>query len=114
MRLAEVKDQVGHLEGSLGREPGGRQLDELHHGAGSKTTATREDGDEAISNRTDPKENIPEDEKNLRPSEMAVQDAVYEDEADDDTYDLGFKVGKMIMTDRIGGLFRPKLADEVC
>ncbi|KLJ11310.1 hypothetical protein EMPG_13418 [Blastomyces silverae] len=56
---------------------------------------------------------IPEDEKNLKPTSLAVQDAAYEDGSDDDTPDLGFKLGKLRMTDRVGGFFRPKIAEEI-
>ena len=55
----------------------------------------------------------PEDEKYLEPSALTVQDAVYDEDADDDLADLGFQMGKMRLTDRIGGFFRPKLAEEV-
>ena len=55
----------------------------------------------------------PEDEKYLEPSALTVQDALYDEDADDDLADLGFQMGKMRLTDRIGGFFRPKLAEEV-
>ncbi|KAK2750572.1 hypothetical protein FQN57_002643 [Myotisia sp. PD_48] len=56
---------------------------------------------------------IPDDERFLRPTPLAVLDAAYDDDADDDTFDLGFKLGKMRLTDRIGGFFRPRIADEL-
>ena len=55
----------------------------------------------------------PDDEKELEPSPLAVIDAVYEDDADDDLMDLGFQMGKLRLTDRIGGFFRPKMTEEV-
>ena len=47
---------------------------------------------------------------------LAVADAAYYDDAeDDDPYvEQSFGVGHFSMTDRIGSLFRPKLAEEVC
>ncbi|KAL8797840.1 MAG: hypothetical protein Q9195_000192 [Heterodermia aff. obscurata] len=54
----------------------------------------------------------PEDEKYLEPSALTVQDAVYDEDADDDLADLGFQMGKMRLTDRVGGFFRPKMAEE--
>lgn len=55
----------------------------------------------------------PDDEPYLEPSPLAVADAAYDDEADDDLADLGVQMGKLRLTDRIGGYFRPKLAEEV-
>ncbi|KAL9610993.1 MAG: hypothetical protein Q9167_004338 [Letrouitia subvulpina] len=55
----------------------------------------------------------PEDEKDLEPSPLAVSDAVYDDDADDDVTDLGFQMGRMRLSDRIGGFFRPKMAEEL-
>jgi hypothetical protein len=53
------------------------------------------------------------DEGYLEPTPLAVQDAAYADEADDDIEDLGFRIGRMRMGERIGGFYRPKIADEV-
>lgn len=42
-------------------------------------------------------------------------DAAYEvDGEDDDLLDLGIQLGKMRITERIGGFFRPKISEEVC
>lgn len=54
-----------------------------------------------------------EDEKTLEVTPLAVQDAAYEDDADDDLVDLGFKFGRMRVTERFGGFFRPKMAEEL-
>lgn len=55
----------------------------------------------------------PEDEKYLEQTPLAVMDAVYEDDADDDLMDLGIQLGKLRLTDRLGGFFRPKISEEV-
>lgn len=53
-------------------------------------------------------------ENDLAPSPFVSVDAVYEDDADDDDrLDLGYKIGRMRITDRIGGFSRPKVADEL-
>lgn len=57
---------------------------------------------------------VPDDERELEPTPLAVVDASYEDDADDDMLDLGIVLGKMRLTDRIGGFFRPKFSEEVC
>jgi hypothetical protein len=55
-----------------------------------------------------------DDEKDLEPTPLAVVDAVYEDDADDDDLlDLGIQIGRMRITERIGGFFRPRLAQEL-
>jgi hypothetical protein len=42
-----------------------------------------------------------------------VHDAAYGDEVDDDIEDLGFRIGRMRLGERIGGQYRPRIADEV-
>ena len=54
-----------------------------------------------------------EDEEALEPTPLAALDAGYEDNGDDEMMDLGVQMGKMRITDRIGGFVRPKLAQEV-
>ncbi|KAJ5372856.1 hypothetical protein N7517_004862 [Penicillium concentricum] len=53
------------------------------------------------------------DEGLLEPTPLAVHDAAYADEADDDVHDLGFRIGRMRLGERIGGLYRPRIADEL-
>ena len=54
-----------------------------------------------------------EDEKNLEATPLCVPDVMYDEDADGTMMDLGFSFGKMRLSDRLGGFFRPKLADEV-
>lgn len=49
----------------------------------------------------------------LEPTPLAVQDAAYADEIDDEIGDLGFRIGRMRLGERIGGHYRPRIADEV-
>ena len=57
----------------------------------------------------------PEDEKHLEPTPLSVVDALYDDDGgDDDLEDLGVQLGKLRLTDRLGGFFRPKMSEEVC
>lgn len=55
-----------------------------------------------------------DDERDLEPTPFAAFDQVYEEDADDDLMDLGVQFGKMRVSERIGGFFRPKFAEEVC
>lgn len=55
-----------------------------------------------------------EDERDLYPTPMAIPDAAFcEDGDDDDLLDLGVRLGKMRINERIGGFFRPRISEEV-
>lgn len=102
LKLTEIKDKVGSLE---------RLLE-----GGAQKTASGATVPHIQSNSPEIKdENLPpaEDEKDLEPTPLAVVDAVYEDDADDDLLDLGIQIGRMRITERIGGFFRPRLAQEL-
>ena len=53
-----------------------------------------------------------EDTRNLKSSEYAREDSAYyeDEEGDDDIIDLGIAMGKVRITERIGGLVRPKFS----
>ncbi|KIW21827.1 uncharacterized protein PV07_12749, partial [Cladophialophora immunda] len=53
---------------------------------------------------------VPEDENGLEPTPLADIDAY---EANDDVLDLGIRIGKMRLTERLGGFFRPRLHEEM-
>lgn len=53
------------------------------------------------------------DDSYLEPTPLAVHDAAYVDKAEDGIDDLGFRIGRMRLGERIGGLYRPRIADEV-
>lgn len=110
MKLTELKDKMGTLERTLEWDMVGRARagEEFHpdvdtHKYGSLWGTQ----DEAYFP-------VPDDEKNLQPNPLAVPDVGYDDENDDDeAYDLGFKLGKLRITDRLGGFVRPRITDEV-
>ncbi|KAI5306304.1 hypothetical protein KEM56_001489, partial [Ascosphaera pollenicola] len=110
MKLTELKDKMGTLERTLEWDmvDRARASEEFHpdvdtHKYGSLWGTQ----DEAYFP-------VPDDEKNLQPNPLAVPDVGYEDESDDDeTYDLGFKLGKLRITDRLGGFVRPRITDEL-
>lgn len=102
LKLTEIKDKVGSLERLLEK--------------GAQQTASGTTLPHIKSNPADIKDDdLPqaEDEKDLEPTPLAVVDAVYEDDADDDLLDLGIQIGRMRITERIGGFFRPRLAQEL-
>ncbi len=75
-----------------------------------RTSADLPGGEDSSS---DDEAAVPDDEKGLEPTPLAVIDASYEDDANDDVLDLGIKIGKMRLTERLGGFFRPRLHEEM-
>ena len=108
-KLNEIKDKMGTLERTL-------EEDVARHGPSkSKSHQPRKTsidlpGEASSSDSDGP---VPEDEKSLEPTPLAVVDASFEDDANDDVLDLGIRIGKMRMTERLGGYFRPKMSEEL-
>lgn len=104
LKLTEIKEKMGSLERVLEQDVAkNRQWREARKPQSALQHSLEDEIDFAP---------IPDDEKELEPSPLAVSDAVYDDDADDDLMDLGIQFGKLRMTDRIGGFFRPKMAEE--
>jgi hypothetical protein len=101
--LAEIKEAKDAIDDTL-RE------DQLKPPKGGPKPKRRRQPEESGSDDSD----TSTDDGHLEPTPLAVQDATYADEADDDIEDLGFRIGRMTMGARIGGYYRPKIADEVC
>ncbi|KAF9890653.1 hypothetical protein FE257_005784 [Aspergillus nanangensis] len=53
------------------------------------------------------------DNEYLEPTPLAVDDAAYGDDIDDEADDLGVRIGRMCLSERIGGLYRPRISDEI-
>ncbi|KAI9642205.1 hypothetical protein NHQ30_009007 [Ciborinia camelliae] len=103
LKLTEIKEKVGSLERLLER-------DIAKHSNSPNSSAQR------VALPDDADDDLPpnEDEKDLEPSPLASVDAAYEvDGDDDDLLDLGIRLGKMRITERIGGFFRPKISQEL-
>lgn len=97
-RLTEIKEQASNLELLLETD--------VARTSGGSTTAS---GVEGL-----PSARKQEDGLDPAPSPFVSEDAVYEDDGDsDDLLDLGIQVGKMRMTERIGGFVRPRVAEEL-
>ena len=129
-KLADLKEKMGSLEKVLEQDVAGkgvwvragegggdkgkeRQRERERERAGDKEYGSYEGGVVGAGREGYEDEPVPEDEAFLEPTQMISQDAAYEDEADDDVSDLGFRFGKMRMTDRVGGYFRPRINEEV-
>jgi hypothetical protein len=101
LKLAEIKEKMGTLERTLENDVAKRTTgDKFTHQYDSRSS----DEDESPA---------PDDEKNLEPTPMAYMDAAYYEDGDDDLMDLGVLIGKMRITERIGGFVRPKINFEV-
>ena len=114
-RLTEIKEKVGSLERQLERDvakgaTGRRKGSPGHGGDGSDASQQRFVAD-------DVEEELGE-ERDLQITPMVALDLTYDDYSDgngaDDLIDLGVRVGKMRITERIGGLNRPRISEEVC
>jgi hypothetical protein len=108
LRLAEIKEKMGTLERTL-------EDDVARRRTASTSSSRSKDAIHlaGLSDSSDEEAEAPQEEKELEPTPLAFQDAAYYEDADDDLMDLGIKVGKMRITDRLGGFVRPKLAHEV-
>jgi len=108
-KLNEIKEKMGTLERTLEDDIAKRRSEEKKQFRRTSSTDLPGEGSESEEGP------IPEDEKGLEATPLATVDATYEDnEGDnDDILDLGFRVGKFRMSERLGGLFRPKMAEEM-
>jgi hypothetical protein len=105
-RLVQMKEAKDAIETSFqdniesqSLQPGGK----VPHRKRSRLLDEVRDGDSDSST----------DDAFLEPTPLAVNDAAYEDDLDGAVDDLGFKIGRMRLSERIGGLYRPRIADEV-
>ena len=106
LKLTEIKEKMGSLERVLEQDV----VKKTQRSVPQTGTNRKAEEDGEIDFAQDPDA---DEEPYLEPSPLAVADAAYDDEADDDLADLGVQLGKLRLTDRIGGYFRPKLAEEV-
>ncbi|KAK3671464.1 hypothetical protein LTR78_008742 [Recurvomyces mirabilis] len=111
-KLADMKEKMGALEKNLEREVAGRTPVKPHIGGANVTRSpllenhTHVDAEEEDEVDGD-------DEDVLEPTPLASLDNTYEDGGDDELMDLGVQMGKMRISERIGGWVRPKLVDEL-
>jgi len=109
LKLTEIKEKVGSLERLIERDvaKNSSSSSPLFVSPPSQERITGEENEDFIPAR--------DDEKDLYPTPMAIPDAAYGDDGDDDDLlDLGIRLGKMRLNERIGGFFRPRISEEVC
>lgn len=106
-RLTEVKEKMGRLEKSLEEDVARRAIpkdqDTAHYSMLPGQAESYSDQEEE------------DDTKDLDSTNLAFEDSIYcEDKSEpDDLVDLGIAIGRVRITERIGGLVRPKLSEEV-
>lgn len=108
IRLTEIKEKVGSLERQFERDVARGATG----GGGGRSGGSRQQRILA-----DDVEDDFDEERDLQISSMVALDLTYDDYPDgvgtDDLIDLGIRVGKMRITERIGGLNRPRISEEV-
>jgi hypothetical protein len=105
-KLAEIKEKMGTLERTL-------EDDVARRGRANSSASTGGMELPGFTESSDDEPTGPEDEKDLEPTPLAFTDAAYYEDADDDLLDLGVQIGKMRLTERVGGFVRPKFSQEV-
>lgn len=110
-KLADIKEKMGALEKNLEREVASRTTKQ-HIGGTNVTRLAPGDRDEDVD-YDDDEDDLAEDEEVLEPTPLVGIDSVYADDGDDELMDLGVQMGKMRISERIGGWIRPKLVDEL-
>lgn len=113
LKLTEIKEKMGVLERGLGAEVANAKKQHRLHLDGDKAVSKERIASPASTHHVrkvsinlpgelshelsdeDGTAEVPEDEKGLEPTPLAVVDAAYDDDADDDVLDLGVKMGKM-------------------
>jgi hypothetical protein len=109
LKLNEIKEKMGTLERTLEDDVARQKRIDASNARKSQDVI----GARAESSGDDDDDG-PEDEKNLEATALAVHDAAYyEDAVEDDVLDLGVLIGKIRLTERVGGFVRPKFSQEV-
>jgi hypothetical protein len=96
-KLAEIKDRLGDLEETLERDVARRAAAKLGSDRSAVVPKVEVEDDDYEGLSAD-------DEQDPEPSPLGMFDQVYDNDADDGLMDLGIQLGKLRMSDRVGGL----------
>jgi hypothetical protein len=108
-KLNEIKEKMGSLERVLEEDVAKRSHGVVRVKKERKTSIDLPGEGEDSGSDTPPADY----EKEIEQTPLAVGDTSYEDDANDDVLDLGVRVGKMRMGERLGGFVRPKFSEEL-
>jgi hypothetical protein len=111
-KIAEVKEKVNMLERTL-------EQDISHKDSIQRSSKSPPAYEAPVLPGQDLDHSDQEDDDDLKdvgPSHFGVHDITYHEDQDndDDIVDLGISIGRLRITERIGGLVRPKYHEEVC
>ncbi|KAF2685525.1 hypothetical protein K458DRAFT_441962 [Lentithecium fluviatile CBS 122367] len=108
-KLAEVKEKMGMLEKTLEED-----ISRKERMKQSSKSPSASYGAPALPGQDQEYSDHEEEDLNgVGPSHLGIHDITYhEDEGNDDIVDLGISIGKLRITERIGGLVRPKFSEE--
>ncbi|RYP61960.1 hypothetical protein DL769_007501 [Monosporascus sp. CRB-8-3] len=116
MRLTEIKEKQGTLERQLERDvarsgggTGGGLLPKQRQQQKQRIVA------DEVGDDDDDDGGYGYDREDLESTPLVALDLTYDDDADGlgDMIDLGIRIGKMRITERIGGLSRPRISEEI-
>ncbi|KAK3943605.1 putative transcriptional regulatory protein-like protein 12 [Diplogelasinospora grovesii] len=117
-RLTRIKEKQGSLEKQLETDVAKRSTNATKSSSRFVLHAGQRDLQRIVADDVDP-DFDEEEQRDLEASPMVGLDLTYDNEADDgtgcidDVLDLGVRVGRMRITERIGGLNRPRIAEEI-
>ncbi|OKO94458.1 hypothetical protein PENSUB_11725 [Penicillium subrubescens] len=106
-KLVQMKEAKDEIDSSFRETIGTRTLQPGEKGLCRKRSRQLNQGEESEGSESSSHDDF------LEPTPLAVHDAAYADEVDDDIEDLGFRIGRMRLGERIGGHYRPRIADEI-
>jgi hypothetical protein len=92
-KLAEIKEKMGSLERVLEQDVAKRKERPVRKRSPQNRPSVDLPGEN--DSNTDNENAGPEDEKDLEPTPLAVYDAAFEDDTNDDIIDLGIRMGKL-------------------
>ena len=98
MKLTEIKEKMGSLERVLEQDVAKKKELPVRKRNSPRKPSVDLPGENDSS--TDNEDAGPDDEKDLEPTPLAVMDAAFEDDTNDDIIDLGIKMGRLRYVDR--------------
>lgn len=104
-KLNQFKESIETLEEKLKKGQ--------DDGTGPDWTPTSFGGQSTTRPNTESEHIAHPDEKDLEPTPFAMADVAYDDDGDEMLDDLGVRLGRMRIAERIGGFVRPAFLIEV-